>query len=625
MGLRHGKAPGIPNRMSKNASEQHALDGIPGPTLTLVRLLEEIGCAPTVARSVEALSLHRQTGDVYLRIAHAVLPGRRPTRVQDAAALLGDTVSTRVALLAAGAAWIRDLLRGHTWTGPLLRHSFASATAAEAVSRDAGSLAPLCAYAMGLLHHLGDAVRLGGYPGNLGGHETALLQQAGAPDWMREAILGYSNSVAEAIQPGRSVEMDTLAAADFAATAFGYAAPFVAHQPWTTAGDLALSKRLFASSRRVVATVEDLVSVVIDASRPPSASGSLSGLSPVVMADVLEGVSTRDLGPLPVLFSRISSSSDYDSLAVSLTAGVVEELEVPRAWFLLLENDRILTGGALSARGAVTHSLDLRLKIENLPRALHMALKTNRPIMHPSSQLFGLEDVVGNKDSDVLFVPVGLGKESLGILGVELEAGVDLVPDLLAAVAAHAGLALKAIRLKQLSDDALKDELTGLYNRRGILQFLDEAIATADAKDQSVGIALLDCDHLKKVNDNFGHLMGDEFVRRISEVCRSSLRATDSLGRYGGDEFLAVMPLATLEETEHAMERARRRVEETGYASEDGLLLSISVGAVVRTEGPVSRETLLKLADSALYRSKERGRNAVTIVTAGLDPSIEPQ
>jgi diguanylate cyclase len=137
-----------------------------------------------------------------------------------------------------------------------------------------------------------------------------------------------------------------------------------------------------------------------------------------------------------------------------------------------------------------------------------------------------------------------------------------------------------------------------------------------------LAVALVDCDHLKKVNDNFGHLMGDEFVRRISEVLRHALRGSDELGRYGGDEFLAVLPDAHLEHVRHAMDRARARVEQAGLDSEDGLLLSVSIGAVVRGRTDLSREKLLKLADYALYRAKEFGRNAVIVIDAENPPDL---
>src|SRR5690606_296609 len=122
----------------------------------------------------------------------------------------------------------------------------------------------------------------------------------------------------------------------------------------------------------------------------------------------------------------------------------------------------------------------------------------------------------------------------------------DVLPELMAAVAAHTGLALKAAKLQKLSAEAITDELTGLYNRRGILDVLSFHMDNLRDGD-AIAVALIDCDHLKKVNDNFGHLMGDEFVRRISEVRRRSLRSTDELGRYGGDEFLAVLPDANLD------------------------------------------------------------------------------
>ena len=570
---------------------------------------------------------------IFLRLAHRALPGRRFMDLSEAVPLLGESISFRLALLASGGNWLRSVVGDAPITGPLLRHSVACAVASEPLGRDSRLVDPMHAFVLGLLHHLGDAVRLSVRRRRTVHleHEqrfqiaSELLSSAGAPDALANGLLQYGRFM---LDPALElpVEAQLLAAADHAVTTFGYAAPSPCSLPAVNARVLDMVAGLFESRRRVARSIEEVVGCVVEREDRPidtakSSDSSPSAYSPVVMPEVLEGVSARDLGPLPVLFSRITNAQDAEAVAVAGTAGLVEELGVVRAYFLSLGEGDTLLGRVLSSRGNVPLALhNVCLKKAQSPRAVSMALTTGRPILH-QGLTGGLEELATDEVLPTFFVPVCVGKEVLGVLGVEVADASNVSPDLLAAVAAHSALALKAVDLRRLSTEATTDELTGLFNRRGILDVLDNLVENR-ASGAELAIALIDCDHLKKVNDNFGHLMGDEFLRRISEVVRQSLRGSDELGRYGGDEFLAVLPDAGKEHTEMAMERARANVEQAGLDSEDGLLLSISAGAVICGPGPSSREKLLKLADFALYRAKELGRNAVVVLDADQPPSV---
>jgi len=570
---------------------------------------------------------------VFLRLAHRALPGRHFLDLREAVPLLGDSISYRLAVLAAGGNWLRSVVGEAPVAGPLLRHSVACAIASEPLGRDSGRVDPMFSFVLGLLHHLGDAVRLSVKRRRSVQleHEQRfeiagqLLKSAGASDSLSRGLCDYGRFMLDpsVVLP---VEAQLLAAADHAVTTFGYAAPSPCSLPAVNARVLDLVAGLFESRRRITRSIEEVVGCVVEREehRPemePPARLISPAHSPVVLPDVLDGVSARDLGPLPVLFSRITDAQDAESVAVAGTAGLVEELGVSRAYFLSIGENGVLSGRVLSSRGNVPLALhDVSLQRSQLPRALSMALMTGRPILH-EGLTGGLEALAADEVLPTFFVPVMVGKEALGILGVEVADSNSVSPDLLAAIAAHTALALKAVDLRRLSDEAKTDELTGLFNRRGILDVLDSLVENR-TQGRDLAIALIDCDHLKKVNDNFGHLMGDEFLRRISEVVRQSLRNSDELGRYGGDEFLAVLPDAGQQHTEMAMERARANVEQAGLDSEDGLLLSISAGAVVCGPGPSSREKLLKLADFALYRAKELGRNAVVVLNADQPPNV---
>ncbi|MFH0943677.1 MAG: diguanylate cyclase, partial [Planctomycetota bacterium] len=568
-----------------------SIAGIPLAPTALSRLLIGVDERTSKRTILMALSGDQDASATFLRLAHRFLPGRRFSDVGEAVPLLGESISTRLALLATGGNWLRAIVGGGSVIGPLLRHSVACAMAAEPLGRESGLVDPMHSLVLGLLHHLGDAVRLSARRRRSVKieHEERyqiareLLSSAGAPDSIANGLLDYGRFM---VDPAHVIPTETqlLAAADHAVTTFGYAVPSPCSLPAVNGRVLDMVAGLFESRRRITRSIEEVVGCVVEPEQKPAPAAPAPdphhmSHSPVVLADVLDGVSSRDLGPMPVLLSRITDAQDTESVAVAGTAGLVEELGARRAYFLSLGEEGVLQGGVLSSRGNVPLALhDLTIHRDQVPRAMNMALMTGRPILH-EGLTGGLEVLAADQVLPTYFVPVSIGKEALGILGVEVTASDSVSPDLLAAVAAHMALALKAVDLRRLSNEAKTDELTGLLNRRGILDVLNSCVENRE-KGNDLAIALIDCDHLKKVNDNFGHLMGDEFLRRISEVVRQSLRGSDELGRYGGDEFLAVLPDAGEEHTRKAMERARANVEQAGLESDDGLLLSISIGAV---------------------------------------------
>ncbi|ATJ81515.1 GGDEF domain-containing protein [Halomonas beimenensis] len=157
---------------------------------------------------------------------------------------------------------------------------------------------------------------------------------------------------------------------------------------------------------------------------------------------------------------------------------------------------------------------------------------------------------------------------------------------------------------------ARHDELTGLLNRRAGLARLDEEIARTHRHDIPLCVAICDLDHFKQINDRHGHGVGDEALAAVAEVMQSELRRYDVLARLGGEEFLVILPGATLSEAERSIERLRRRLVETRLAS-PGLSLTLSAGLAALKEGDAG-DALLERADRALYRAKREGRNRVT-------------
>jgi diguanylate cyclase (GGDEF)-like protein len=158
---------------------------------------------------------------------------------------------------------------------------------------------------------------------------------------------------------------------------------------------------------------------------------------------------------------------------------------------------------------------------------------------------------------------------------------------------------------------ATNDALTGIPNRPAILEALDREMARQVRDDRPFGIVLADIDNFKNVNDTYGHLSGDDVLRTVAQRLRDSTRPYDSVGRYGGEEFLLVAPLTDVPGTMALAERIRRNIDSHPVFARAGpIRVTASLGIAVSTYPPCANaKTLLQLADDALYRAKAKGRN----------------
>jgi two-component system, cell cycle response regulator len=165
---------------------------------------------------------------------------------------------------------------------------------------------------------------------------------------------------------------------------------------------------------------------------------------------------------------------------------------------------------------------------------------------------------------------------------------------------------------EQLRDQASRDSLTGVLNRRAILEFLEEELVRADRNVQSTGVLMLDLDHFKSVNDALGHPAGDLVLQQVVHRLSSMLRAHDCLGRYGGEEFMVVVPAVDQAGLCELAERIRAAVDaEPFHAAANEIQISLSIGAAISKSGDRSTTKLIATADEALYKAKNLGRNRV--------------
>jgi diguanylate cyclase (GGDEF)-like protein len=175
----------------------------------------------------------------------------------------------------------------------------------------------------------------------------------------------------------------------------------------------------------------------------------------------------------------------------------------------------------------------------------------------------------------------------------------------------------RAVELLQerLWEQSVHDELTGLHNRRFLYEFFGHRLVQARLSGGRVAVVMGDLDHFKAVNDGFGHLAGDQVLRAVGALMKQSFRPADIVCRYGGEEFVMVLPGLGREAAVGRVEDLRRAIAGTTVIHEqDRLSITASFGVAVFPDDGLSRDELIRAADRALYAAKVGGRNRVETV-----------
>jgi len=218
----------------------------------------------------------------------------------------------------------------------------------------------------------------------------------------------------------------------------------------------------------------------------------------------------------------------------------------------------------------------------------------------------------------IIGLPLKIAQRVVGVMTIACKEPRPFSEDelrVLNLLAAQAALAIENAHLyDQVQLLAITDPLTGAYNRRGFFQIGDQEFERARRHQRALSVLILDVDHFKIINDTYGHTFGDKVLVALLDTCRLIIRAPDTLGRYGGEEFTALLPEADAPSAIQIAERMRVAVEKTEMQI-DGKTISItiSIGVVALHPHVVNFATLIDQADQALYRAKQGGRNCVEL------------
>jgi diguanylate cyclase (GGDEF)-like protein len=183
----------------------------------------------------------------------------------------------------------------------------------------------------------------------------------------------------------------------------------------------------------------------------------------------------------------------------------------------------------------------------------------------------------------------------------------------------------RAARARQVNELMSKDSLTGLLKHSSIKERIEQELDRAHRHGKPMSMAMVDMDHFKRVNDTWGHPMGDQVIKTLAHILRQRLRRQDSIGRYGGEEFAVVLPECTAEDALQLLEDVRQRFGEVRFIHKgQSFAVTLSAG-IACSEQCADAQSLLAASDAALYVAKDSGRNQVRLFTdvAGADSSLK--
>lgn len=340
--------------------------------------------------------------------------------------------------------------------------------------------------------------------------------------------------------------------------------------------------------------------------------------------------------PVPVIF--VSTRTDFDAYHAAVRAGAVGYFVKPLDIIRLVDCFEFYLDRHRSAPHRVLiidddlplaehyklvlNAAGLHAEVSSNPRAIFELLNEFHPdlvlvdINMPTCNGIELAQVI-RLNQDWLRVPITYlsSEQDVEKRAVALgRAGDDFLSKPLSDRELVTAVSTRAARSRQLSDALDRDSLTGLLKHSRIKEQVDMELNRTIRSGGQFSVVMLDLDHFKQINDTYGHPAGDKVIKAIAHLLRQRLRKTDAVGRYGGEEFVAVLPRCGRDEAMTLMEDVRQRFREISFsAGERTFNVSLSAGIAAYRSGVERAEQLLQEADAALYRAKTEGRNKVCI------------
>lgn len=352
---------------------------------------------------------------------------------------------------------------------------------------------------------------------------------------------------------------------------------------------------------------------------PPVKKGITSEADLLSRVNSLLDRKLQEMTFLQVMTKSIVSTFDEEKILKTVLRGINNEIGYQRAAVFIADGT-----GVLSEKDSTGFSRDIKPSLElgddvffRLRHVKEPAILTGPDVI----DLTGPDAPAPDEPLQQCLVPVVFREELRGVVLLERQPEDPPFSEertaLLATLAGQMGLALENARLYRATLHlSITDGLTGLFNARYFYERLEIEISRARRYGHPLSLFMLDIDYFKRFNDTYGHLGGDDALRRLALLIRGESRDTDTVARYGGEEFSIILPETGTEQAMTLAERIRNAVEGAKVSpgpGEDRIPLTVSIGIATLPEGMAVAEDLVRLADKALYRAKESGRNMVCV------------
>lgn len=334
---------------------------------------------------------------------------------------------------------------------------------------------------------------------------------------------------------------------------------------------------------------------------------SFNDMAAQVQARTLEAAGLRKLSELLQACSNVKEAFDVTEMVVpSLLPDARGVIHVVNASRSLLE---VVTRFGLSC--------DADAKDSSEPAAPDDCWAFRRGVTHrvePGDAMPGCRHAGAEKGS-YLCIPLLAHGESLGVItlaplpNAQQSAWAERVAE-------QIGLAVSNLRLRDsLRNQAIRDGLTGLFNRRYFEEAAERELSRAKRHERPLVFMVLDVDHFKRFNDTYGHDAGDYLLREVGQLLRRSVRQSDFACRFGGEEFVLILPESPVEEARKRADQIRQGFHALGLSHQGKVLgqVTVSIGVAAYPDHGADRDVLIRSADEALYRAKHEGRDRVVV------------
>lgn len=227
------------------------------------------------------------------------------------------------------------------------------------------------------------------------------------------------------------------------------------------------------------------------------------------------------------------------------------------------------------------------------------------------NQIFRKLEYVGNQLYFIKAVPIEVNEERYVIELIQNVTDSSIMDSILGSLPTIEEMTRT---IEQLNDAVYRDALTGVYNKRYIMEKLPAEIIATRLEKSFLTVGMADIDHFKRVNDQYGHLVGDEVLKFFASTLAANLRKTDWVARYGGEEFLLLIRGASKEKAYQVAEKLRKVIEELEFATTAGPIhITASFGLQAISQSDNNIDQIIAQADRNLYRAKQLGRNRVVL------------